>query len=57
MTIFSGEPRLASFIAIRTMEVVVLTGAIRSAGLQSNRDCLFAWGLTTLSAQTGYIAP
>jgi len=32
-----GEPVLASFIAAKAMEVVVTTGAIRRAKLQSNR--------------------
>ena len=34
---FSGGPGLAGFIGIRIMEVVVTTGAIRRAKLQSNR--------------------
>ena len=36
MAIFPGEAGLAGFIAVRTMEVMMTTGAITCAELQSN---------------------
>jgi len=36
MVIFLGEPELAGFIEAKVVEVVVTTGAIRRAKLQSN---------------------
>jgi len=37
MAIFPGEPGLAVSLQLRMMEVLVTTGAIRRAKLQSNR--------------------